>query len=160
MDSEQQQAIFETWIGGHAATLHRAVNAFAEGADREDLMQEVLLSVWRSIPAFRGDCSPATYLYRISHNAAMMWRRQKARQWRSDRVEIPIQSLDPALEQIYDAIRAFPPLDRSLLLLQLDGMSYAEIAAIHGIDENLVGVRLARARQKLIHKLKEDSSEH
>jgi RNA polymerase sigma factor (sigma-70 family) len=160
VDNEQQRAAFDAWIAGHAAILHHAVNGFAEGPDREDLMQEVLLAVWRSIPAFRGDSKPATYIYRISHNAAMTWRRKQSRQWRSDRIGIAIEQLDPAIERIYEAIRMFPPLDRSLLLLHLDEMSYADIAAIHGISENLVGVRLTRARQKLIQTLKEDSNGH
>lgn len=123
-------------------------------------MQEILLSVWQSIPAFRGDARPSTYLYRIAHNAAMAWRRKQSRQSQSDLVEIAVGQLDPAIERLYEAIRTFPPVDRSLLLLHLDEMSYAEIAAIHGISENLVGVRLSRARQKLIHIMKEESYGH
>jgi RNA polymerase sigma-70 factor (ECF subfamily) len=53
------------------------------------------------------------------------------------------------LEHVYAAIRRLPPLDRSLVLLHLDGVAYAEIAAIHGLSEGNVGARLTRLRQKL-----------
>jgi len=159
VNREQQSAVFEQWVNAHAAILHHAVNAFAEGSDRDDLMQEVLLSVWRAIPAFRGEAGPTTYLYRISHNAAMTWRRKQANRHRADQAmrEAPnSDNRNPQVERLYDAIRALPPLDRSLLLLYLDELSYHEMADIHGISESLVGVRLSRARTKLMELLKED----
>ena len=56
---------------------------------------------------------------------------------------------DPLLERLYEAIRQLEPLDRSLVLLSLEGQSYAEIAALHGLSETNIGARLSRARQKL-----------
>lgn len=159
MTREQQSEVFERWIQDHAAILHHAVNAFAEGTDRDDLMQEVLLSVWRAIPGFRGEATPTTYLYRISHNAAMTWRRRQTQNKRADEAirDAPLAgSPNPRVERLYEAIRSFPPLDRSLLLLYLDEVSYREMAEIHGISESLVGVRLSRARTKLMEQLKED----
>ena len=54
------------------------------------------------------------------------------------------------------AIGSLEPLDRSLVLLSLEGQSYAEIAALHGLSESNVGARLTRARKKLIQ-LTEDA---
>jgi len=56
---------------------------------------------------------------------------------------------DPLLERLYEAIRQLEPLDRSLVILSLEGQSYAEIAALHGLSETNIGARLSRARQKL-----------
>ena len=56
--------------------------------------------------------------------------------------------------QLYAEIRRLPALDRSLILLSLDGMSYAEMAAIHGLSESNTGARLTRARQKLTQAMK------
>ena len=58
------------------------------------------------------------------------------------------------LERIYAEIRKLPPLDRSLVLLSLDGVSYADMAHIHGLSESNVGVRLNRARQQLARTMK------
>ena len=63
------------------------------------------------------------------------------------------------LELLYEAIRRLPPLDRSLILLQLDGVSYGEMAAIHGLNEGTVGARLTRLKQKLSDAMKEVSDE-
>ena len=63
------------------------------------------------------------------------------------------------LELVYAAIRQLPPVDRSLILLHLDGVSYAEMAEIHGISESNVGVRLTRLKQKISDTLKEVAHE-
>ena len=167
MNQAEQQQRFEQWTTEHRAILHHAVNAFAEIGDRADLMQEVLLAVWKSIPAFRGGAQPTTFLYRVSHNTAMTWRRTRGNYQRlmNQAAIEPVASTSDRtrqeqVEQLYARIREFPPLDRSLLLLSLDEVCYREMAEIHGIAENLVGVRLTRARAKLIEQMKEEIHEH
>jgi RNA polymerase sigma factor (sigma-70 family) len=159
--AEQQQRFIE-WTTNHRAILHHVVNAFAGPDDRADLMQDVLLAVWRAIPAFRGGSQPTTFLYRVSHNTAMTWRRTRGNYRRLvERAALEPQAggADPErvaqLERLYAAIRELPPLDRSLLLLWLDEVSYRNMAEIHGIAENLVGVRLTRARARLIERMEE-----
>jgi RNA polymerase sigma factor (sigma-70 family) len=164
VNSEQQGRQFEELVSRHEAILRHVVNAFANGADRDDLMQEVLLAVWKALPAFRGQAQLTTFLYRVSHNAAMTWRRGHQSYLR--RVEkVSSNGLwrrcDPAqdprtgqLERVYAAIRQFPPLDRSLLLLWLDEIGYRQMAEIHGLEESNVGVRLNRARTRLMEQLK------
>lgn len=148
----------------HGAVLHHVVNGFAEGDDRKDLMQELLLAVWKAVPAFRNAARPSTFIYRVSHNAALTWKRtQRNYQRKMDafeslsppepggRVNDPSAAL---LERIYAEIRKLPPLDRSLVLLSLDGVSYADMAHIHGLSESNVGVRLNRAKNLLARTLK------
>ena len=168
MTTQEQQKRFEEWATRYSRILHHTVYAFSDGTDREDLLQEVLLTLWRAVPAFRGDSEIATFIYRVAHNTALTWKRSK-RNYRR-RVEEAVQQSagetaagaaderSGALEQVYRRIRTFPELDRSLLLLWLDEVSYRDIAKIHGIAENLVGVRLNRARNKLIAEMKEELS--
>jgi RNA polymerase sigma-70 factor (ECF subfamily) len=63
------------------------------------------------------------------------------------------------LELVYSAIRQLPPIDRSLILLHLDGVSYAEMAEIHGLSASNIGVRLTRLKQKLSDSIKEVAHE-
>lgn len=161
MNLREQNACFERWLADYAPVLHHVANGFAEGADRGDLMQELLLAMWRAAPRFQGGSSPSTFIYRVAHNAALTWRRtQKNYRDRVDRFEAfaATEMNAPeagasrereALEHIYAAIRQLPPLDRSLILLHLDGVSYADIAQIHGLSESNVGARLTRLKQKL-----------
>jgi len=171
MDSRQQQAIFDSWLREHAAILHHVAHGFAVGADRHDLMQELLLALWRAVPAFRAASLPSTFIFRVSHNAALTWKRtEKGYRRRVDTLQqihfasaettedVASETPDDQLELLYAAIRTLEPLDRSLVLLQLDGASYAQIAEIHGLSESNVGVRLNRIKQKLTATLQEKTS--
>jgi len=122
-------------------------------ADREDLFQDIFLAVWRALPAFRGDASTRTWLYRIAHNVALTWRaRDRRRQVR----EGPLQDeIDAGAEMnlrrlaLKRAVAAMPPGDRTLILLWLEGLSAAEIEDVTGIRAATVAVRLSRARKAL-----------
>ena len=169
LNSTEQQERFDDWTREHAAILHHVANGFAEGADRQDLMQELLLAVWKAIPAFRGESQVTSFLFRVTHNTALTWRRTRHNyQRRVERFEAltpsaptdaPPDRSGVQLEQLYAAIRQLPPVDRSLMLLSLDGLSYREMAGVHGLTESNVGVRLNRARQKLTESLKNISHE-
>lgn len=145
---------FQAWMEEHLGVLTRIARAFAIGADRQDLLQELMLAVWRAEPAFRGDSAPSTFIFRVAHNCALTWRRSEARRrmrhQEFERMHTPEDSgADPNLERLYAAIRQLESVDRSLVLLSLEGQSYAEIAAIHGLSQTNVGARLTRARKKL-----------
>lgn len=150
-------------MADHIAILYRVVNGFAEGDDRNDLMQEIMLAVWRAIPQFRAESKPTTFLYRVSHNAALSWRRTRQNYRRRIEqaaafAETNLQTNEAPpdnerLEALYAAIRRLPELDRSLILLSLDGISYADMAEIHGLSQSNVGVRLNRIKQRLTEEM-------
>lgn len=147
---------FAEWIAPHAGRLARISRAFAPPADRHDLMQELLIAVWKARPAFRGDATPATFIYRVAHNRALTWKRREGLRWlrfpllRGDAPELPAPAEDDRLERLYDAIRQLPHIDRSLMLLSLDGVAYTDMALLHGLSESNIGVRLTRARARLM----------
>jgi RNA polymerase sigma factor (sigma-70 family) len=128
---------------------------------REDLMQEILLAIWKALPRFRGDCSERTFVFRIAHNRCLshVWRRVG---WRHappshQPLEVPDPRAGPEAQAIEngrrqllrDAIRQLPLNYRQVILLALEDLSPAEIAAVLGVTENNVGVRLNRARKAL-----------
>lgn len=150
----EDEARFEDWMAAHVGVLHRIARAFAAGADQQDLMQELMLAVWRAAPKFRGDSAPSTFIFRVAHNTALTWRRRETvrRRHAADYERLWVEdggSSEPLLDALYAAIRRLEMLDRSLMLLALEGLSYGEIGAIHGLSESNVGVRLTRARKKL-----------
>lgn len=173
MNADLRDQRFASWMRDHVAIVHRVVNAFAAGEDRNDLMQEVTLALWRAVPAFLGESQSSTFVYRVAHNAALTWLRGERKhrrrvdvageiEWMAEphtgrsRAETPAR-----LEALYAAIRTLPPLDRSLILLSLDGLGYREIAELHGLSESNVGARLTRTRQRLAEILKsENDHEH
>lgn len=169
MNIAEQQQRFADWLRDHGAIVHHVVNGFASGDDRNDLLQEVLLAIWKSIPAFRGEAKPTTYLYRVSHNAALLWSRternyrRRVERFTSSSPEVLTADADPLtderLAKIYAAIHQLKPLGRSLMLLSLDGLSYREIADVLGLSESNVGVKLNRIKAQLTETLKGNEHE-
>ncbi|WP_297513860.1 sigma-70 family RNA polymerase sigma factor [uncultured Caulobacter sp.] len=160
-----EQDDFAAWLGPHLPMLRRTARAFAEPADQNDLLQELTLALWRARPRFRAESAASTFAHRVAHNAALTWRRGETRR-RLRGVAIEGELLlrgagtDPEealLERLYQAIRTLAPVERSLVLLSLDGVGYAEIARLHGLTESNVGARLSRLRQRLSILVKEDA---
>jgi RNA polymerase sigma-70 factor (ECF subfamily) len=64
--------ILEEWLKLHKGLIFKVVRAYTV-ADHDDLFQEILIQVWRSIPTFRQEAAVSTWLYRIALNTAIKW---------------------------------------------------------------------------------------
>ena len=164
MDNNQQQ-IFDEWLKSHRGLFFKVVRAYAfTPQDQEDLFQEIATQVWRSIANFRGEAAVTTWIYRVALNTAIAWTRQERKhrdgKQSVDGVELavlkPSSATDPRVEWLYTQIRQLSEVDRSLTLLMLDGFSYREMAAMLGITENYVGVKISRIKAHLTNKFKEE----
>jgi RNA polymerase sigma-70 factor, ECF subfamily len=160
MQKDEQQRLFEGWLRSHQRLFFKVVRAYAFTPHDQDLFQEIATEVWRSIPGFRGDAAVTTWIYRVALNAAIAWT-QKERKHRAgkqglDGVEPailqPSPATDPRVEWLYEQIRQLNEIDRPLTLLLLDGFSYKEMAAMLGITENYVGVKINRIKAHLTGK--------
>ena len=151
---------FSRLLAANHAPLTRLAASYARNrSDRDDLVQEIAIALWRALPSFRGECAERTFLFRIAHNRCITHLTKKR-----DTVSLDDAGIDPvdpnassekivAEEQerhrFVAAIRELPVIHREVLVLFLEGMDYGEIAGVVGISESNVGVRLNRARQKL-----------
>jgi RNA polymerase sigma-70 factor, ECF subfamily len=168
MGKDEQQQVFDGWLSNHQGLFFKVVRAYAfTPHDQEDLFQEIATQVWRSIPGFRGDAAVTTWIYRVALNAAIAWtqkeRRHRAGKEGLDGVEHAFlqasPATDPRIEWLYEQIRHLNEIDRSLTLLLLDGFSYKEMAAMLGITENYVGVKINRIKAHLTGKSREEVSD-
>lgn len=137
----------------HGAALRRIarVHAGAHG-EEDDLHQEILLQLWRGLPAFRGDSAPGTWLYRVALNTALTWRRRTTRRVRDDAAggDRPAASTGaPRSEEaiLAEFLGSLGAADRSVLLLHMEGLPYPEIAEVVGSSAGAVGVRLHRIKK-------------
>ena len=166
MTVDDQEAMFQQWIRNHLGIIVKVVRSFAEvSADREDLLQNVFINLWSSIPSFRGDSKESTWIYRVSLQTAMVWRRgERVRKKHHSKYlnEIVVAAQSSAdgscrtnelIEQLYSEIRQLPKIDASIVLMHLDGIAYRDIAEVLGISENYVGVKLSRIRKELNERL-------
>jgi RNA polymerase sigma-70 factor (ECF subfamily) len=171
LDSERE-SLFRHWLAEHSPAILKVARSYAPTRDdAQDLSQEILLQLWRSLPQFNGQASALTWCYRVALNTALNWRRnerrRRARQPVMELNELPASGPDSAeqtahretVERLYAAIRQLSTTDAALVLLYLDDLSYRQIAEVLGISENHVGVKLNRARKALAALLQEESDE-
>ena len=150
----------------YALTL-RLVNS---PEDALDLTQETFFNAWRGLPGFHFESKFSTWLYRLATNAAIDFlRREKLRRglnvtplWSGDDnqqvLDIPDRRFTPQDElerkEFQEAVvRGLGKLSdehrQVLVLRELNGLSYAEIAQVLGIEEGTVKSRISRARLAL-----------
>jgi len=172
--ADPHESTFATWLEEHGAILRQLSCVYApEPADADELQQEMMVQLWRSVPRFAGQAKASTWIYRVCLNTGLTWQRASRR--REARVVPSPEPLDAAVSDEHDpadrgeqddlrdrlmaAVRGLPTAQRSLVVLALDDLSYREIAEITGMTENHVGVALNRARKALAAKMKEISHE-
>jgi RNA polymerase sigma-70 factor (ECF subfamily) len=147
--------------------------------DAWDLSQEAFIKAWRALPGFKGDSAFYTWLYRISHNTCLDWLRKKriqsAGEFDDNRVD---HQPDPTAEavphaytrpdkalanaelgkRIQDALAKLSDEHRHVMLLrEVDGLSYEEIAQVTQCPVGSVMSRLFYARKKLQQLLQDDA---
>src|SRR5271169_2165256 len=80
MSPQERETIFRRWLGQHLGLMLKVVRGCAASPeDQDDLFQDVLLQIWSSIPAFRGEAKETTWIYRVAFNTALAWRRGEHR---------------------------------------------------------------------------------
>ena len=126
------------------------------GQQSDDLMQEVLLQIWRSFSQFEERSGIDTWCYRIALNTAISWRRAAGRR---NRILPPssteIDKLDGTAdghddcELLKEFLDTLNDSDRAIVLMYLDDLSGSEMADVLGIGEGALRVRLHRIKKRL-----------
>ena len=151
---------FGTLVDRHADRLFRLAVSLVGRSDAEDVLQEALAGAYRSAGGFRGGASVKTWLSRIlATQAAKWWRDRKGR--RGEAVEDPIgpavsggESAVGARLDLQAALDELSPEHRQVLVLrELDGMGYEQMAQSLGVPRGTVESRLHRARAELRKRL-------
>ena len=146
---------FKQQVRAHKATIYTVCYMFSKDQDEvADLYQECLINLWHSWPNFEHRSDVRTWIYRICLNVCVSLERKKRRH-----KTIPLtMDINPyeednqnsrQMEMLRHRINQLPPIDRAIVLLWLENMSYDEIGAIVGISAKNVSVRLVRIREKL-----------
>jgi len=164
------QAAFEELVREHQTRIYNiCLRTMGNPEDALDMAQETLLKAWRALPTFQGTSSLSTWLYRVAVNTCLdeLRRRKKAQQvsvealaesgWEPEDPD-SAEKLDAALRKglLQEALASLPDEYRAALVLRdVQGFSYEEIAEILDCPIGTVRSRLNRARRQMAKKLLE-----
>lgn len=156
MNRDNQQE-FLSRINESRKVIYKVVNLYVDDpAEREDLVQEIILQSYSSYGRFNGDSRFSTWLYRVSLNTVLSYKKKEKRRKDAESLFEPVVSEEPDTmkEKLYKEIKKLEPINRILVSLHLDGYSNPEIAEITGLTDNHVAVKLHRSKQHLKRFLK------
>lgn len=147
---------FANIVRKHKDTIYTVCYMFSQDSDEvEDLFQETLINLWKGFAQFRGDSSPATWIWKVSLNTCISFDRKKRRRGESVPLSMNINLFEDddndsrQIEMLRKRINQLGPFDRAIVLLWLENLSYEEIGEIVGITAKNVSVRLVRIREQL-----------
>lgn len=147
---------FEQLIRQHGARIRRIARRYAAPDVVEDLVQDILVRLWRSYPRFRGESKAETWIYRVALNASMTHVRDSIRE-RAQQSALaagipPAAAAPPAGTSMADILESFlaqiSDIDASILMMYLDGLTADEMSGVLGIAANAISVRITRLKQK------------
>lgn len=146
---------FARMVKTHKNTIYTVCYMFSTDEDEvADLFQEVMIKLWRGLPSFKGASDVKTWIYRVTLNTCISIDKKKKRRHET-KLSMDINLFadkDKETEQVsilHKRISRLLPLDRAIVLLWLENISYDEIGAIIGISAKNVSVRLVRIREQL-----------
>lgn len=149
---------FERLLEEHSGMIAKICFYFADSNNTfEDLRQDTLLNLWRGYGSFRGESKEITWVYRVCFNTCVTSVRKSGamRMPSLDEVAEPANmeneedTLSIEIAQLHYCINMLGLTDKTMVMMQLDGRSYDEIAEVMGMNRNTVATRLRRAKQQL-----------
>lgn len=150
----------------YGPALARIARSYEADADlRPDLLQDLHVALWRSLGGYDRRCSLRTWVYRVAHNTAATYvtRRRRSRHGilctldeldAKDLLTDPDTSVlgadyDQSAARLYSLIHRLEPLDSQIMLLYLEDLDAAEIAAITGLRPGNVATKVHRIKRLL-----------
>lgn len=164
--SGSKEEIFLKNLNQNLGIAHKACRVYFNDEEvRKDAMQEMIYQLWRSFDSFEGKSKFSTWMYRVCINTAIKYKKtitkkRKMEVLSQDHIQIsaqisdqPSENHEEAITALYHAISTLSSLNKAIVLLYLEGMTYEETASIVGITKSNVSVRLVRIRRELESKL-------
>ena len=173
MNSKEEE--FKKLIGDQKERIQSVCRYFSKDeADQKDLFQEILINTWKGMDSFRGDAKPGTWMYRIAVNTALGFagKEKKRLQFSISVEKSNLKSLTDDESHAFDpdnewqlgemeiCINQLSVIDKVLITLLFEDLSYREIADIVGITEPNVRVKIHRIKNELQNKMKGESHEN
>ena len=149
---------FLALINEHKGILYKVSRMyFDQLEDQQDLFQEIILQLWKSLKSFKGNSQFSSWMYRVALNTAIVFfknEKRKPDRYTSNNIE-PIacdfynDEKDQQLVHFYKAVQELNKIEKALILQFIEGFSGKEIAENLGLSEVNVRVKTNRTKIKL-----------
>lgn len=142
-------------ISDHAGIIRKVANSYSGSVvDRDDLVQEITMQLWRSRKSFDPAFKMSTWIYRVALNVAITSYRRTRRHRKVVALEVDCEVPDSEqtpdnVRQLYELINELDELNRAVMLLYLERFTYEEISQSLGISKTNVATKVARLKKKL-----------
>lgn len=146
---------FSELVENNKNRINQICSVYAKSEeDRKDLVQDVLMNIWKSLPSFEHRANINTWLYRITLNVCLRSKYEKVRRTNVQLENIRFEPISDVpknekYEHLYHCINQLNDTDKAVTILFLEDLSYKEIAEIVGISENYVAVKIKRIKAQL-----------
>jgi len=158
----QEEKVFKKILDDNKYSIYRICRIYTvPPVESQDLFQEVVFQIWKSLPNFKEKSNVSTWVYKIALNVCARSKNQLKKgninTVRLESVEFKSSEFIPDTDQnekynaLYDCISALEESDQSLMILYLEDLSYKKIAEITGLTENHIAVKIKRIRKKLLN---------
>lgn len=153
---------FVITLENNKGIIYKIANSYCKDLDdRQDLIQEITIQLWKSFDKYNGTAKFSTWMYRIALNTAISFYRKDSRR-KGFHVPLSESVIQNTAEDLHDDneaslgllekfIRELDDLDRALMILYLEEMNQNEIAQVVGITVSNVSTRIGRIKEKLKH---------
>lgn len=129
---------------------------FTDPDERDDVLQEMMYQLWRSYARFDGRSKFSTWMYSVCLNTALTYTRKRKKEKTESLsathhqiADEPSGNQEESIALLFDAIGTLSPLNKAIVLLYLEDLTYEEIATITGLTKSNVSVRLVRIKKEL-----------
>ena len=154
----EEKEIFIKSIQENERLLYKVASFYTDcKEDRDDLVQEIIYSLWKSFGSFKQHSSLSTWMYRVAMNVAIFHLKKSKKRVPSVTIdlevlnfpEIAFDDYEEKLQTLQKLIKDLNLFDKGILMLYLESKSHEEIAEIVGISKSNVGTKLSRIKEKL-----------
>ena len=153
---ENKKSEFADIIHRYKSTIYSVCYLFSKDQDdTNDLFQETLINLWQGYDSFQGKCDMKTWVWRVSLNTCLTFERKKKHRVATIPLSVECNLFTDTdddtrqIQQLYQRINQLGVVDRAIILLWLENMSYEEIGQIIGISTKNVSVKLVRIKEEL-----------
>lgn len=153
---KEKELEFNRIVRANKAAIFTVCYLFSKDQDEvNDLFQETLINLWRGFDGFQGKCDVKTWIWRVSLNTCLTFERKKKRRVDTLPLTMDINLFTDTdddtrqVQMLYRRINKLGMLDRAIILLWLENMSYEEIGEIIGISTKNVSIKLVRIKEQL-----------